>query len=665
MKPTKFKLLPFVLALVVCSVFILYQSSSPSLSSSTFSALFSSSISSSSSDSTSISTTSLSRHDVWLKSIAKSSKIKEEKASRLAIRTRGGGDLLTPKTETETETATEVDYSSGTLAFTLAREGYGAITIDDDILYYEFLSGYDAIIEPYISNELVILSGSLQDDTTYLRYTVCTDEERPECTYGTLYFGNSTDKQSSNVYIECVPYSVFTINVMEYDISKGMLVNEATGYAMCMYVRREIRSLSADDLEATMDAMYALWEYDESAGQGLYGDDFHSSTFLLEFHHFNAAWQDADHIHEGNGFLLQHIKLSNIFELSMQAVDKSTCLPYWDFTIESSTSTPLWDSSVMTEDVFGSMPNCSDKSWGFTFYNDNAEDAAIPDGRWAFAEAQNNDKYPDLDFGFGFMRAPWSMNPSPYVSRFTSDWQIGTTLPTCTAHYGLLELTSLTDFVVAMGDEPHATAHSLIGGVYGCDLLTPMLDDMYITDSVGLLTICGKWSFLLKELYRNNLMIPSSGCSTSSSSTTSTSSSVYDNSTSSNNSTSIDDPTSIADADSTVTNSTCYFICDSDTAMFIYNLKELIFDVPPWMNDEGWSAWYDFICTGNGRHMYPGDHLESASPTDPSFWPIHPTLERLLHLKYMIGGFINSTWATDYVCQHSACYEAERNETGN
>jgi hypothetical protein len=36
---------------------------------------------------------------------------------------------------------------------------------------------------------------------------------------------------------------------------------------------------------------------------------------------------------------------------------------------------------------------------------------------------------------------------------------------------------------------------------------------------------------------------------------------------------------------------------------------------------------------------FAGDHLESASPADPSFWVVHPTLERLLHvdLKQIIG----------------------------
>lgn len=56
----------------------------------------------------------------------------------------------------------------------------------------------------------------------------------------------------------------------------------------------------------------------------------------------------------------------------------------------------------------------------------------------------------------------------------------------------------------------------------------------------------------------------------------------------------------------------------------------------------------------------PGDHIESASPADPSFWVIHPTLERLLHAKLLSGGFADESWAVDqtndFVCSnHGLC----------
>jgi hypothetical protein len=65
---------------------------------------------------------------------------------------------------------------------------------------------------------------------------------------------------------------------------------------------------------------------------------------------------------------------------------------------------------------------------------------------------------------------------------------------------------------------------------------------------------------------------------------------------------------------------------------------------------------YVYVATGG----LSGDHIESASPADPSFWVIHPTLERLLHAKLLSGGFADESWAADqiddFVCSnHGLC----------
>lgn len=47
------------------------------------------------------------------------------------------------------------------------------------------------------------------------------------------------------------------------------------------------------------------------------------------------------------------------------------------------------------------------------------------------------------------------------------------------------------------------------------------------------------------------------------------------------------------------------------------------------------------LCT---TPFYPGDHLESASPVEASFWPIHPTIDRLLQYKELVKPFNDTTW---------------------
>jgi hypothetical protein len=39
-----------------------------------------------------------------------------------------------------------------------------------------------------------------------------------------------------------------------------------------------------------------------------------------------------------------------------------------------------------------------------------------------------------------------------------------------------------------------------------------------------------------------------------------------------------------------------------------------------------------------------GEQSESASPLDPSFWPVHPTVDRLLQYKRLVNPFWNTHW---------------------
>lgn len=58
-------------------------------------------------------------------------------------------------------------------------------------------------------------------------------------------------------------------------------------------MRREIRSLTEDDLNKFIQVSYALWNVTEAEGLQKYGSKFHSAAYLLKLHHFNAAQQDA------------------------------------------------------------------------------------------------------------------------------------------------------------------------------------------------------------------------------------------------------------------------------------------------------------------------------------------------------------------------------------
>lgn len=292
--------------------------------------------------------------------------------------------------------------------FTLVRYGYDPLdtfmnryNMNDDVsfLQYSFLQDHLGVIEPSSDMNLFIMSNYDNENITY-KYSICLVDDT-NCLYEDILFSDD-----NLINIDCTVNELYTITVtQEIKIqSSYYLLNTIKGSVMCLYVRREIRSLSDIDLARTMDAMYTLWNVSEDTGRQLYGENYHSSSYIVKLHYFNAALQESDHIHEGNGFLTQHIKLSNIFELSMQSVDSSVTLPYWDFTIEGATGLKLWESPIFSEDMFGSLRQAKDDFYGWTYKHDDILDAIIPDGRWSNLKADLNLEYSSLNYAYGYLR---------------------------------------------------------------------------------------------------------------------------------------------------------------------------------------------------------------------------------------------------------------------
>lgn len=70
---------------------------------------------------------------------------------------------------------------------------------------------------------------------------------------------------------------------------------------------------------------------------------------------FTGGAADCDHWHDGAGFVTTHVGISLMFEQSLQAVNPSIALPYWDFTIEGTVMdwTNFRDGVVFSDDWFG------------------------------------------------------------------------------------------------------------------------------------------------------------------------------------------------------------------------------------------------------------------------------------------------------------------------
>lgn len=514
--------------------------------------------------------------------------------------------------------------SEYTLNFSLKRKSHNALKYFDNKYTsqtnYAHLKNYAAVVEPHAEMEFHLYE---QTGNTF-EFTVCSEES------SSMGFncqtGKATYEESDTVKFGCSAGDKLSISVTEFD-SKMQEVGTVKESALCSYVRREMRKLTKTELNTLIDVSAKLNEVSTGDGTKKYGANYVSTSSLARLHHFGASMQNQDHIHEGNGFLLQHLKMTSMFENSLQAVDPSVVLPYWDFTIEDAEGVEPTNSIMFTKDTYGSMPSPVSYSNGFERKTDPVESAQIPDGRWAGMKIEMNPFGEDYSYGYGYMRSAWNLNPSPYLSRFTKS-VTKVTLPTCESHYDILQYDDLMDFYVDSSFDPHGAVHSLVGGIYGCDHLDALVTSK---DLISKGVMCDKWAFTLKLLWRDGFIEPKD-CTVNS-----------------------------KDTD----NSECGFTCKSEKKTALYNVvvNSVGSSGVNTSNPGSEDTWYNFICDGgNGGKMYPGDHLESASPSDPSFWVIHPTLDRLLHYKLMNGGFESETWRSDsvndYVCAYAKCYDA-------
>eukprot|EP01038_Epipyxis_sp_PR26KG_P004342 gene4342-6145_t len=541
----------------------------------------------------------------------------------------------------ESELAITPDISPGNrkINYSLNRVGYPLLQYfnqnERGSLKYLFLVPHAGIIEPYASMELTLFGDSVVSSRNY-EYTICDSKETKTCISGSTKYSSTSEYSASSFKFSCSPHEKFSLAVKEFD-ENGQLLTEDDSTAVCMTVRREIRDLSNEDLKSFIIASHEMYELSDQEGQRLYGPEYRSNSYLLQYHFFNAAQQDSDHIHEGNGFLLQHVKLSNMFENAVRAINPALSLPYWDFTIDAQKGVGVADSFIMKPEVYGTVTKPKDISAGFGYNNDKLADAAIPDGLWKGLKAEMN-MFPDLTYGYGYLRSPWNMNPSPYISRYVFEFDdVDKEIPTCNSHYKMLaDYDDMTSFMYKIQFIPHGATHVGIGGMYGCDKFQPLIDGGYIKDTTSANALCTLWFTFVKEWWRFGYYEPKKDC--------------------------------VVNTEKPE-DSECGFICDDTkkktmiSYLFQLESRNLNTEI-----DDAYDVWADFVCEGDGSKIFAGDHLESASPADPSFWVIHPTLERLLHAKFMVGGFATEEWATDdkndYVCNHPSCYDSSSATTG-
>ena len=114
-------------------------------------------------------------------------------------------------------------------------------------------------------------------------------------------------------------------------------------------IRREIRSLSTDEWDKVVNAMWKMKEYTYEEGIATFGNNFRTYDYFVVKHAIAATDTRGDQAHFGAHFISWHSAFVLEFELAIMAIDNTIeSLPYWDSTITS--------PSIFTNDYFGEDP---------------------------------------------------------------------------------------------------------------------------------------------------------------------------------------------------------------------------------------------------------------------------------------------------------------------
>lgn len=196
------------------------------------------------------------------------------------------------------------------------------------------------------------------------------------------------------------------------------VLRRASAKVWVSHVKREFRSLEQQDWEAFLTAAQTIFTTQASEGRALYGAEFKDISYFLAKHNDLASDKACDHMHDGTGFLSNHISMQLEWDRVLALVDPSVTTPVWDYTVEMEAvessggdySSYFWASPLFafeaigdgSRELVGDSITFSD-NWGFGAVSLSAE-------FWADSLASSGSIGQSRN-AFGHMRAPWNLNP--------------------------------------------------------------------------------------------------------------------------------------------------------------------------------------------------------------------------------------------------------------
>ena len=100
-------------------------------------------------------------------------------------------------------------------------------------------------------------------------------------------------------------------------------------------MRRELRSLAGADREAFLSALEIVHRAPLDEGRALYGPKYMDAAGLTRKHLARMTLDRCTPWHNGRVFFTAHAAFALELEQSLQSIDASVALPYWDYTYDT------------------------------------------------------------------------------------------------------------------------------------------------------------------------------------------------------------------------------------------------------------------------------------------------------------------------------------------
>lgn len=389
------------------------------------------------------------------------------------------------------------------------------------------------------------------------------------------------------------------------------------------YVRKEMRSVDEDDREALFKAWKVLIEMNDTDGVAKYGNNFMSHGRLSTEHNNLAGDRICDHLHDGMGFVPGHLSLTRLLEASLQSVDSTIALPYWEYTIDVEDIIANHNGDFFE---WRNIPAFTDDWFGHT----NIKTGHVHSGTFSDMTLVGNE-FTTVSNSWGIIRAPWNNLKDPGFVRYFGGGSALREQPnilvdadqmsTCEVVYETIGAsTKLDTFNGAAAGQAHGPIHMFTGGQSNTPEFANHLTKIGLKASGKIHNQfwgSGVTFFFasIKSLYRAHLYNCPESCSSETSETD------------------------------------CACTCSAADIMNS-TYKEDLFSgwMTSWSNqgldaDETLRKMLDLLCN-EYHNVVMGDHASSGSTSDPSFWLIHGTVERWLQLIRIYDYFEREDWDT-------------------